>query len=82
MKWRVGLWALIELLVASTWIVIGLFTWPNFNLGRYSLGRNHGSRCIRWKPHTSILLLVHPSQWAIYYALLGLSIDTFRPQQP
>jgi len=34
MKRRIGLWALIGLAVAFFWFVIGLFTWPNFQLGR------------------------------------------------
>lgn len=37
MKRRIGLWALIGLAVAFFWFVFGLFTWPNYNLGRSTI---------------------------------------------
>ncbi|HEU4416810.1 MAG TPA: hypothetical protein VFT65_18615 [Candidatus Angelobacter sp.] len=37
MKRRIGLWALIGLAVAFFWFAFGLFTWPNYNLGRSTI---------------------------------------------
>lgn len=37
MNRRVGPWALIGFFVACIWVAIGLFTWPNFNLGHSPL---------------------------------------------
>ena len=34
MKRRIALWALAGFAVALIWFVVGLFTWPNYNLGR------------------------------------------------
>jgi hypothetical protein len=34
MKRRVALWALAGFTVAFFWFIVGLFTWPDYNLGR------------------------------------------------
>ena len=34
MKKRIALWALAGFSVAAFWFVVGLLTWPNYNLGR------------------------------------------------
>jgi hypothetical protein len=34
MKKRIALWALTGVAVAILWFVVGLFSWPNYNLGR------------------------------------------------
>lgn len=34
MKRRICLWAFVGFAVAVVWFVVGLFTWPNYNLGR------------------------------------------------
>ena len=34
MKRRIAFWALAGFAVAMFWFVSGLFTWPNYNLGR------------------------------------------------
>ena len=33
MKRRIALWALAGLAVATFWMILGLFTWPNYNFG-------------------------------------------------
>jgi hypothetical protein len=37
MKGRICLWALVGFAVAMFWFVIGLFTWPNYNLERWTI---------------------------------------------
>lgn len=37
MKRKIGLWALSGFVVAVGWFIIGLITWPNYNLGRSTL---------------------------------------------
>jgi hypothetical protein len=37
MKRRIGLWALTGFVVAFSWFVVGLFTWPNPNLARWTI---------------------------------------------
>jgi hypothetical protein len=37
MKRRISLWAFIGFAVAFVWFLVGLFTWPNYNLGRWTI---------------------------------------------
>lgn len=34
MRRRIGLWAVSGFIVACCWVLIGMATWPNYNLGR------------------------------------------------
>lgn len=37
MKRRIGFWAMVGLAVASAWVIIGLLTWPHYNLGQWTI---------------------------------------------
>lgn len=37
MRRRLALWTLVGLAVASAWVIFGLFTWPHYNLGRWTV---------------------------------------------
>jgi len=80
MNRRVGLWALIGFSVACSWVVIGLFTWPNFNLGHPPL--------VAITAPAAFLGSVIPLAFywfillnAAIYALFGFATEALRPRQ-
>jgi hypothetical protein len=80
MNRRVGLWALIGFSVACSWVVVGLFTWPNFNLGRSPLVAITAPAAflgsfIPLAFYWFILLN------AVIYALFGFATEALRPHQ-
>ena len=78
MKRRIGLWALIGLAVAFFWFVVGLFTWPNYNLGR--------SVFVAITAPASLIGRTMPLAYywfillnAAIYAFVGLAAELLRP---
>ena len=74
---RIGLWALIGLAVALVWFVVGLFTWPNYNLGRWTI--------VAVTAPASLLGRTMPLAYywfillnAAIYALVGLATEVLR----
>jgi hypothetical protein len=77
MKHRIALWALIGLAVALVWFVVGLFTWPNYNLGRWTI--------VAITAPASLIGRAMPLAYywfillnAAIYALFGLATELFR----
>jgi hypothetical protein len=77
MKRRISLWAIIGFVVAFVWFVVGLFTWPNYNLGRSAIiaitaPASLIGRTIPLAYYWFILLN------AAIYALVGLAAEVLR----
>jgi hypothetical protein len=77
MKRRIFLWALMGFAVAFAWFVVGLFTWPNYNLGRWTI--------VAITAPASLIGRTMPlaSYWFILlnasiYALVGLATELLR----
>lgn len=79
MKYRIGWWALAGLVVACTWFIIGLLTWPNYNLGRWTI--------VALTAPASLLGRAVPLAYywfillnAAVYAMFGLAVELLRRQ--
>jgi hypothetical protein len=77
MKRRICLWAFVGFAVAIFWFVVGLFTWPNYNLGRWTIvaitaPASFVGRTMPLAYYWFILLN------ALIYALVGLAAELFR----
>ncbi len=79
MKRRISLWALSGFAVAFGWFIIGLVTWPNYNLGHSPL--------VAITAPASLLGRAMPLQFywfillnAAIYALIGLATEVLRRQ--
>lgn len=77
MKRRISLWALIGFAVAFIWFVFGLFTWPNYNLGRWTI--------VAVTAPASLIGRTMPLAYywfillnAAIYALVGLAVEALR----
>jgi len=77
MKRRISLWAFIGFAVAFVWFVVGLFTWPNYNLGRSAL--------VAITAPASLIGRTMPLAYywffllnAAIYAVVGLAAELFR----
>jgi hypothetical protein len=77
MKRRISLWAFIGFAVAFVWFVVGLFTWPNYNLGR--------SAIVAITAPASLIGRIMPLAYywfillnAAIYALIGLATELLR----
>ncbi len=80
MKRRIGLWALAGFAVACFWVVFGMATWPNYNLGRWTVVAITApamllGRTIALAYYWFILLN------AAAYALFGLATELLRRHQ-
>ena len=77
MKRRIVYWALSGFAVAMFWFVVGLFTWPNYNLGR--------SVFVAITAPASLIGRTMPLAYywfillnAAIYALIGLTVELLR----
>jgi hypothetical protein len=77
MKRRISLWALIGFAVAFVWFVVGLFTWPNYNLGSWTI--------VAVTAPASLIGRTMPLAYywfillnAAIYALVGLAAEVLR----
>ncbi len=80
MKRRIGLWTLAGFAVACFWVVFGIATAPNYNLGRWTVVAITApasllGRAIPLAYYWFILLN------AAAYALLGLATELLRRHQ-
>jgi hypothetical protein len=78
MKRRIAMWALAGFTVAFFWFIIGLFTWPDYNLGRsvfvaITAPASLLGRAIPLAYYWFILLN------AAIYALIGSTAELLRP---
>lgn len=79
MKRRIGLWALSGFAVACCWVIYGLATGPNHNLGRWTVVAITAPASLLGRPiplayYWFILLNVAT------YALFGLATELLRRQ--
>jgi len=79
MKQRIGLWALSGFVVACFWVIYGLATWPNQNLGH--------SAFVAITAPASLLGRTMPLAFywfillnAVAYALFGFTTELLRRQ--
>ena len=79
MKRKVVWWAFAGFVVACSWFIIGLFTWPNYNLGHWTI--------VAITAPASLLGRAMPLAYywfillnAAVYALFGLAIELLRRQ--
>lgn len=77
MKRRICLWAFVGLAIALFWFVVGLFTWPNYNLGRWAI--------VAITAPASLIGRILPLAYywfillnALLYALVGLTTELLR----
>lgn len=77
MKRRICLWAFAGFAVAIFWFVIGLFTWPNYNLGRWTIVAVTAPASLigRSMPLAYYWFIVLNT---VIYALIGLGAELFR----
>ena len=77
MKRRICLWAFAGFAVAVFWLVIGLFTWPNYNLGRWTIVAVTAPASLigRSMPLSYYWLIVLNT---VIYGLIGLGAELFR----
>ncbi|HEY6305046.1 MAG TPA: hypothetical protein VI488_01145 [Candidatus Angelobacter sp.] len=77
MKQRIGLWALVGFAVACCWVIYGMVTAPNHNLGRWTV--------VALTVPASLLGRIVPLAvyWVVLlnaaaYALFGFSVELVR----
>ena len=77
MKRRICLWASAGFAVAMFWFVIGLFTWPNYNLGSWTIVAVTAPASLigRSMPLAYYWFIVLNT---VIYALIGLGAELFR----
>ncbi len=80
MNRRVGLWALIRFSVACSWVVIGLFTWPNYNLARSTVVAITAPAAFVGRA-TPLAFYWFILLNAAIYALFGFATEALRPRQ-